>query len=380
MKKEQLTFKNGKFNIMLLGDLHEGLNYTQESKNKSEDCYTLIRKALSELKPDLVVYMGDITGADNVDDYRKAIKEVVAPCVEANVPFSFVYGNHDREHGVDLKTQMGLFQEYENCYAFNDDETVSGYGNHNLLIKSSDGKRDILNLWFIDSNNLTDNHDNSYYDWVHDDQIAWYENKSAEITKNNGGKIIPAVLFQHIPVPEEYELLRAAKPFERFWAARGHHKWSDRLYVPCTGVEGYLGEGPCAPCVNNGQFDSWKKTGDVKAAFFGHDHMNDFAGYVDGILLGQCKTAGFKVYTDGCNSGVRMVTVDETNPEDIQTRMYNFKKDFKLKSKSLGLYQRHVHDRQDINIKTGLAAFGAVAGTVAVGTAVKKIRSFLKQR
>jgi len=379
MDKKQLSFKNGQFKIMLLGDLHEKKDKDELDSKKSADCYGLIRRAIAELEPDLVVYMGDITGAENEENFRTEIGRVVAPCVEADVPFSLVFGNHDRERGVDLETQMKMYQEYDNCYAFDDDTTITGCGCHNLLVKSTDMSKDILNLWFIDSNNLSEDKDSSYYDWVHDDQITWYENKCKKIAKDNDGKVIPAVLFQHIPVPEEYDLLKVANPLEHYRATKGQQRWSDKLYVLKDNVDGYLGEGPCSPCKNNGQFDSWKKMGDVQAAFFGHDHMNDFCGYVDGILLGQCKTAGFKVYTDGCNGGVRLITVNENNVEDIQTRMYYFKKDFKLKSQSLGLYQRHVHDRQDINLKVGSATAGIIAGAVIIGAASKKIYKALKK-
>lgn len=378
MENRQLKFKNGKFKIMLVGDLHERNDKNYEDELKSNDCITLLKTSIQALKPDLVVYMGDISGAEEIDEFRKVIKKVVTPCVDADVPFSLIFGNHDREHGIELKEILKLYQEYDNCITYNDDDSITGYGNCNILVKSTDEKEDILNLWFIDSNNLTDNHDESYYDWVHEDQIEWYENKVKKIKEEHGGKIIPAVLFQHIPVPEEYELLRVAKPHEKFWATKGYQKWSDRYYILKEGVTGYLGEGPCSPCYNSGQFDSWKKMGDVKGAFFGHDHMNDFAGYVDGIMLGQCKTAGFKLYTDGCNGGVRLLTFDENNVEDFETRMYYFKKDFHLKSKSIGLYQRHIHDRQDMNIKLAFKAAGSVAGAALLTTGVKKFFKALK--
>ena len=82
-----------------------------------------------------------------------------------------------------------------------------------------------------------------------------------------------------------------------------------------------MGEAPCTSAYNSGQFNSWKKTGDVIAAFFGHDHMNDFVGYVDGIMLGQCKTAGFRPYGDGLMQGVRIVDINENTPDSINTRM-----------------------------------------------------------
>ena len=83
--------------------------------------------------------------------------------------------------------------------------------------------------------------------------------------------------------------------FDGVYGQNGH---KGRFYTldKKTGVKGYMGEAPCPPDHNGGEVDSWLKTGDIFAAFFGHDHMNDFVGEVDGILLGQTKCSGFHIY------------------------------------------------------------------------------------
>lgn len=373
MQNEPLRFKDGKFKIMLLGDLHDC--YDMKNNNaaeKMDDTLALIGKAVKELKPDLVVYMGDNARASTEYEMRAVISRITYPVSVSDTPFDLVFGNHDRECEVDLPTQLKLYREHENCYALNADDSLSGYGNHNLVIKSGDGEKDIFNLWFIDSHSLYSDRSKSYYDAVHEDQIEWYKKTAKELADKNGGKVLPSLLFQHIPVPEEYELLREAKPYEKLDSVQGHKTYSDKYYMLKPEVEGYLGEGPAVPDFNSGEFAAWKETGDVLGAFFGHDHMNDFAGYVDGILLAQCKTAGFRVYTDGCRSGVRLITLEENNPENVQTRMYHFK-DFGLKSKSLDPYMRNVSDRQDMKLKAAGAAVGTVAAVTAAAVAANKV-------
>lgn len=373
MNNEPLRFKNGKFKIMLLGDLHDCYDMKSENAaNKMEDTLALITKGISELKPDLVIYMGDNARASSEYEMRSVISRITYPVSVNSIPFDLIFGNHDRECDVDLVTQLKLYREHENCYVYNADDSISGYGNHNIVIKSSDGKKDVFNLWFIDSNNLYEDRSVSYYDTVHADQIEWYKKTAKELADKNGGKMVPSLVFQHIPVPEEYGLLREAKPYEKLDAVQGHKTYGDKYYVLKPEVEGYLGEGPAVPDINSGEFDAWKETGDVLGAFFGHDHMNDFVGYVDGILLGQCKTAGFRVYTDGCRSGVRMITLEEDNPENIQTKMYHFK-DFGLKSKSLDPYMRNVTDRQDMKLKILGAAVGTTAALTAAAVAANKV-------
>ena len=373
MQNEPLRFKDGKFKIMLLGDLHDCYDMKNDNAaEKMDDTLALIGKAVKELKPDLVIYMGDNARASTEYEMRAVISRITYPVSVSDTPFDLVFGNHDRECGVDLPTQLKLYREHENCYAFNADDGLSGYGNHNLVIKSGDGEKDIFNLWFIDSHSLYSDRSKSYYDAVHEDQIEWYKKTAKELADKNGGKVLPSLLFQHIPVPEEYELLREAKPYEKLDSVQGHKTYSDKYYMLKPEVEGYLGEGPAVPDFNSGEFAAWKETGDVLGAFFGHDHMNDFAGYVDGILLAQCKTAGFRVYTDGCRSGVRLITLEENNPENVQTRMYHFK-DFGLKSKSLDPYMRNVSDRQDMKLKAAGAAVGTVAAVTAAAVAANKV-------
>ena len=378
MQKDILKFKNGKFKIMLVGDLHEKYDLSVDNRKlKSEDGIRLLNKAADEIQPDLVVFLGDNSYSKTEGEMREVLKRIITPFSQRDIPFTTVFGNHDHDcqKDVDLQTQMRLYNEYDNCLFYNDDDSITGCGNHNLTIKASASEDIIYNLWFIDSNNLCEDKAVSKYDWVHYDQIKWYENKAEALKKANGGRIIPALLFQHIPVMEEYRLLREAKPWEYFDSVEGHSKMSDKRYMPGPALKGYLGEAPASPDVNSGQFDSWKKTGDIKGAFFGHDHMNDFTGYVDGIMLGQCKTAGYQVYTDGGNSGVRVITLDENNPDRIDTRFYYAKKDFKLKAGSLSPYMRHFTDRQDLKLK----AAGAVCGfAAAVVTGVSVIRELKK--
>ncbi len=373
MKKDDLRFKDGKFKIMLIGDLHESYDLTSDNAaNKAEDMNALLTKAVEQLNPDLVVYLGDNAGADNEMQMRSVISRILYPVSVKDIPFAVVFGNHDRECPVSLKDQLRLYNEHDNCYMYNADDSITGCGNYNLLIKASNSDDNVFNLWFIDSNNLAENQELSYYDWVHEDQIEWYKKTALELQEKNSGKVIPALSFQHIPVPEEYELLREAKAHEKLDSVPGHLKWANKNYVLKDTVEGYLGEGPCTPCVNSGQFSAWKEIGDVIGAFFGHDHMNDFAGYVDGIMLAQCKTAGFRPYTDGCRSGVRLITLYEDHPDQINTRMYHFKQ-FGLKSKSLSPYMQRVTDRQDTKIKVAGTVLGTAAAITTAALAVNKL-------
>lgn len=365
MAKEPLRFKNGKFKILLLGDIHEKYDTSGEKDLlKIEDMQNLVGTAVTELKPDLAVYLGDNCTADTTEEMRETISRIVKPVAKENVPMTFVYGNHDRECNVSLKTQTELYNEYENSYFYNADDSISGYGNHYLLLKSENSGKNIFNLWFIDSLSSGEIPEISYYDKVHQDQIQWYE-RTAQKIKEENGELLPALLFQHIPVIEEYELTKEAKWYHRLFSAEPQIKSHNKRYILKKGVKGYMSEAPGSPDVNSGQFASWKKVGDIIGAFFGHDHLNDFEGVVDGIYLAQNKTAGFRPYTDGGRSGVRLVTLYENDLKNFDSEMYHFK-DFGLKSKSLEFYESHISDRQDFQLKVAGIALGIIGITGAL--------------
>lgn len=381
---EQLKFNNKKFKIMSLGDLHESVNVGDKNRQKrTEDMHNLVKMGILAFKPDLVVLMGDVccdglNAEKNAEEYKAALDRILKPVLEAKTPFTFVMGNHEHDTGCEDMI-VSCYEQYPTFVGVNDKTAPRGNYNSNILIKDSEGKEDIFNLWLIDSNNLNTIENVSYYDWVHEDQIEWYENKEAEIRASHGGRQIPSIVFQHIPVYEEYELLREAKVHEIPVSIVGEHKFKGKRFVLKDGVKGYLGEPPCSPLENHGQFESWKKTGDVVGALFGHDHLNDFMGYVDGIMLGQNKTSGFQCYTDGCRSLIRLTTVTEGDERNITSSVYHFK-DLGLKCTCLGPIESRISDRQSMNMHTASHIAAGVASVAGVGIAVSKIKKAINKK
>ena len=130
-----------------------------------------------------------------------------------------------------------------------------------------------------------------------------------------------------------------------------------------AGTTGYVGEAPCAPDFNNGQFAAWKETGDVFAAFFGHDHMNDFVGMTDGIVLGQCKTASFRVYGDGLMQGVRVLDLDDRRPRCLETRMARYRELVGSKCQSIKGRNKMIPDRWNVKIDAAIKALPFAAAS-----------------
>ena len=60
---------------------------------------------------------------------------------ERGIPFAAVFGNHDDEGGVSKETQLTIYQSYPGCLMSAGPDDITGCGNYNLLVWSSDGSR-----------------------------------------------------------------------------------------------------------------------------------------------------------------------------------------------------------------------------------------------
>lgn len=171
-----------------------------------------------------------VFGGDNISGYwqeftyeymYKTVKKIVAPIAEKNIPLAIVFGNHDAEAQPQLpflakENQICIYAEYENFRSTMNDEDVSGCANCSLPVLSSDGSRTAWNIWCIDSGDYV--RDGGFniikdagYGYVKRDQIEWYERRAAELKAQNCGKTVPALLFQHIPVIQEYDTLKKTR-------------------------------------------------------------------------------------------------------------------------------------------------------------------------
>lgn len=378
---DALQFRNGKFKILILSDLQD----TNEPQQETTD---MITSAIGKTEPDLIVLLGDnIAGWwKGVDKTQtdEAIDRVAEPIEASGIPFALVFGNHDHEglaseeNGYEEEAAkeyiLHRFQNYSNCLAIEGEE-MTGVGNYNLTIKDSAGDKDIFNLWFMDSNPYTPEEEGGGYGYVHEDQTEWYQRVSNELKEQNGGVPMPSLLFQHIIVPEVYEMLTEV-PEGTEGAVRGNGGHEDKYYIANDEYiyQGEVNEGPCPPNVNHGQFESWVEQSDIIGAFFGHDHTNDFAGEYQGIKLVACPETGF--YSYGDQHGVRTITLDENDLTDFESEviMYNDLLDYKVSNNK---------------VKMGYSAykstflptvFGTVGGVLAVCVVVAVIIVVAKKK
>lgn len=333
---------------MLVGDPHEK-NFTESPDvlARIKDYLVLQYEAVNRLKPDLVVLLGDNASSSTPEGIREILLRITEPYVRAGVPFTFILGNHDLESKIsDLDEHYSIYKSLPGI-VFPDE--YSKNGDYYLTVRASNDSDDVLNLWYIYNGAHPDNKYHSHYSSVSAEQIEWYEKNAEKLKKN--GKPLPSIVFQHVPVSEEYALAVECSPAVMLTdGVSGLDGRKGKYFHLKKNTEGYMGEAPCTADYNCGQFASWLKTGDVFAAFFGHDHMNDFCGPVSGITLGQCKTSSFRVYGDGMMQGVRIVDLDENNVRDLKTEMVYYRDLIGSECRSLHGTEKVLHDRTSVKL------------------------------
>lgn len=303
---------DGKFRIMQIADIQDGTILTPATKQ-------FLKDAVVTAKPDLIVLTGDNISAGSATVGIKAIDLLLVENAinnfmsvfnELNIPVAVVFGNHDAEELVSKEEQMAIYQKYDNCIAIDEGEALYGCGTYNVPIYSSkDSNKVAYNIWMFDSNMYDE--ENGGYDHVHQDQIDWYVNKSNELKAQNGGAVVPSMMFQHIVVNEVYDAL-----LEVSAETEGAVERDGKYYVlnPENTKAGVLHESPCPGTVDSQQFEAVKAQGDVVAMFFGHDHKNTFEISHEGIDLVNTPGAGFGSYGDE-GRGVRIIDIKEGTTE-----------------------------------------------------------------
>ncbi len=304
----QLSFgKDGKFTIMVATDIHE-----VEPMTEAESVF--LSEAVAAVQPDVVVLDGDNMVCKGTAIYDQLLK----PFVSAGVPFTLVFGNHDRESS-DLTREEQLAQ-YKRaggslCLAYDAVPELSGCGTHNLPVLSSDGSRIAFNLWLFDSGDYVPD---KGYDRVRKDQIDWYRENSIRLETENGGKV-PSMAFQHIIAKQIFDAVYVPEqnPDKAFRTFEDGTAFSAK--VNRKAYDGYLRETPCPSVLDDGQWAAFTERGDVLGCVTGHDHVNNFVVKYNGVDFIQTSSAGHRAYGDVLSRGVRVITIDEKDPWQYET-------------------------------------------------------------
>lgn len=360
-----LKFNNSKFKIMQIADIQEDVPH-------NPDTVKLIDLALERENPDLVVFTGDqIQGYSPCylqDAEKKAeicIDSFLEPLVKRNIPFVFTFGNHDDDCKVSKELQLGFYAKHENCIKPLDGDRFDE-GTYTVRIKSSDGEKDIFALYLIDTGKKGSD---GAYEPLKKERIQWL----GEARKKNG--YLPAMIFQHIPCPEFYDVIKKV-PFYTRGAVEGFRSRKGYYLLENPAKGEFMKENPAAPEINNGEFDEIITHDDIFALYVGHDHINSFSRVLKGVTLGYTQGAGFNTYGPGKNRGVRVFVLDENNVKHFETYTVTMGElcDFKPSAPLKEFIFTHSPSSVDqgISIAKKLLVSGAAVGVVL--SLIKKLR------
>lgn len=295
---------DGKFKIVQFSDIHMG-----KLKSQRDCVIDYLNEAMNTLKPDLVVLTGDnVSGYDvkNMDDAEKFIRCFMDVFEKYGVPVAYVNGNHDDEcDGTTKRQELAIFDTYKCSIAYDEGESEFACPNYNVPIYSSDGKKVAFNIWMVDSNN-----------WQESDQEQWYLSKSAELERENGGKV-PSLMFQHIVVPELIDYL-----VETDEISFKNIEYNGKRYALPQGAKGVLGEKPCPESKDAGELATVQARSDCLAIVNGHDHLNTYDIDADGVRLIGTPITGYGSYGLSSTRGARVFELDEKNPKEFNTYFY----------------------------------------------------------
>jgi 3',5'-cyclic AMP phosphodiesterase CpdA len=284
----KLSFnKDGKFKIVQFTDIHYKTGAEGAVKT-----IQMMKRILDVEKPDLIVYTGDII---TCNPQKQGWDEVLSVAAERRIPYAIVLGNHDDEHDWTRRQIFDYIVTKPYSLARKGADDIKGTGNYVLKIAGNTKKTSAL-LYFFDSNAYNKVGEQEGYDWFGFDQVERYRKDSRRFTHANGGIPYPALAFFHIPL-HEYTLLRD----------------TTKNYVKNALFFGVREEKECPGILNTGMFAAMVEGGDVMGTFVGHDHDNDYIGYLNGICLAYGRCTGVESTYNKIGFGARVIELKENS-------------------------------------------------------------------
>ena len=267
-----LPYEDG-FVILHLSDLHWG-NST-EIQGAKEMLTGIIDETLAHKGHiNLIVLTGDQFLTGNM----KTVRTLIDTLESYGIPYAPVWGNHD-QHG--LYNPEWLSNEFRKAphsqyVEFFDD--LPGRSNY-LIHLTEDGTKDTPVRWqlaFFDSgvgSIETTFTVSSSYGAISEEQAAWWKAEHDLV-----GEEVPVVAFYHVI---EGDMVAASR------AIQNGAELKNRFF---------LHEQFCNADAETSHFFDIAKNHGLRAAFFGHDHANDWVVDYEGVTLGYGVKSGYELY------------------------------------------------------------------------------------
>lgn len=266
-----------KIKLLLLTDLHMSASMTTFAVDRM--LVDAIINIVTATKPDLILLGGDLIypSPDRlVLNSKNSVTAIGTLFEKFEIPWAPIFGNHDADKYATLsKSQLSAYYEsLEYCLFQRGPSTISGQGNYIIKLLSQSGSL-VQALFMMDSGGYLAP---SVYDFVRDDQVAWYAEELASLTNENG--IVPTQVFLHIPLHE----------YRTAWSL--HEQGSPEVQYHF----GVKGSERIASSLFGNFFYTMVRLGSTKAVYAGHDHKHNFSITHQGVRLTYNMSMDFNAY------------------------------------------------------------------------------------
>ncbi len=265
----RLDLAEQKLTILQLTDLH--LTFGSDANDRAT--LRLIRTLVRTEQPDLIVFTGDLTMSPSGP---RLFHQLVATMEGLETPWTFIFGNHETDFNSYESYLENLDQHEHLLFKVGPELVDGGYGNFKIETYYNDTP--FYNLYLLDSHAEAESP--LTYDWLSESQVDWYEQKASQ----DATSLIKSSVFMHIPL-QEYQLYEG------------------------EGLDGQKGEKVSIQGQNTGLFDKLLVHGVSQAVFVGHDHLNNYSFYQQGILLSYGQASGYNGYGNTPKGG-RLIVID----------------------------------------------------------------------
>ncbi|MDD3745663.1 MAG: metallophosphoesterase family protein [Anaerostipes sp.] len=311
-----ITTDKKDFKILQLTDIH--LGGSTVSAMKDYKALKAVYKLISKTHPDLVVVTGDLVFPLGVMSFSlnntTPMIQFASFMRNIGIPWAFLYGNHDTENvangsvetvkdifkAASFKTSQNLLYPYVQ-------PDITGRNNQLIELRNEDGSLNQA-LFLLDSNDYTGSGVNDY-DYIHDDEIAWYK-KQVQRLNALEKKTVSSMLFFHMPLQEyrtAYELYEKKSDKVTYFFGENGEKMIDK--VCCSDYPSKL-------------FNTAVELGSTKAMFCGHDHYNNLSVEYKGIRLTYGMSIDYLampgIENDTKQRGGTLITVHKDSTYDIR--------------------------------------------------------------
>lgn len=311
-----ITSAKEDFKILQLTDIH--LGGSALSAPKDLKALEAVYKLIEFTRPDLVIVTGDLVFPMGIMSFsmnnHTPIIQFSSFMRNIGIPWAFVYGNHDTEFMATSSAEKlnELFKSisYKNSqnllYPYIQPD-ITGRNNQIIEIRNIDGTLNQA-LFLLDSNAYTGEGINSY-DYIHDDQVEWYERNVIRLKKQEN-KNISSMLFFHMPLQEyrdAYKLYEENSKKVTYFFGENREKMINKV---------------CCSDYHSRLFETALRLKSTKAMFCGHDHYNNLSVEYKGIRLTYGMSIDYLampgIEDDTAQRGGTLITLHSNSDFDIE--------------------------------------------------------------